>query len=219
MFSTPGSIEIFGYIRFRPPVKNFKLRHWQLQQELLWREEVKKLYSDIELREVNRCNETPAMVFTNEHQDLMKQGEKWMKTTAESCSITTALIITIVFAAAITVPGGSNQESGIPVFKMEIAFTIFALFNALSLFTATTALLLFLSILTTRFSENDFLVSLPRRLIFVLFMLFLSTTDMIVAFCAILFLVFCDQRPWMLAPIAGFACLPISVIVAIKLPL
>ncbi|KAL9992130.1 putative PGG domain-containing protein [Helianthus debilis subsp. tardiflorus] len=78
-----------------------------------------------------------------------------------------------------------SQEFGIPVFKMEIAFTIFALFNALSLFTATTTLLLFLSILTTRFSENDFLVSLPRRLIFGLFMLFLSATGMIVAFCAI----------------------------------
>ncbi|KAF5812996.1 putative PGG domain, ankyrin repeat-containing domain superfamily [Helianthus annuus] len=184
----------------------------QLQRELLWFEEVKKLLLPIEVREVNICKKTQGAVFTKEHQDLMK-------TTTESCSITTALIITIVFAAAITVPGGSNQESGRPVFKMEIAFTIFALFNALSLFKATTSLLLFLSILTTRFSEKDFLVSLPRRLIFGLSMLFLSTTGMIVAFCAILFLVFCDQRPWMLAPIAGFACLPISVIVAIKLPL
>ncbi|MFS7986286.1 hypothetical protein Hanom_Chr11g01008551 [Helianthus anomalus] len=94
-----------------------------------------------------------------------------------------------------------------------------ALSNAFSLFTATTTLLLFLSILTTRFSEKDFLVSLPRRLILGLFTLFLSTIAMIVAFGAILFIVFCDHRPWMLAPIAGFACLPISVIVTIKLPL
>ncbi|MFS7917599.1 putative ankyrin repeat-containing domain, PGG domain, ankyrin repeat-containing domain superfamily [Helianthus anomalus] len=191
----------------------------QLQRELLWREEVTKLLSPKELLTENIYNETPTMVFTREHQDLMKEGENWMKTTAESCSITAALIVTIVFAAAITVPGGSNQESGLPLFKNKIPFTIFAVFNAFSLFTATTSLLLFLSILTTRFSEKDFLVTLPRRLIFGLSTLFLSTMGMIVAFCAILFLVFCDQRPWMLALIAAFACLPISVIVCIKLPL
>ncbi|XP_022003969.2 ankyrin repeat-containing protein NPR4 [Helianthus annuus] len=158
------------------------------------------------------------MVFTKEHLDSIKQGETWMKTTAESCSITAALIVTVVFAAAITVPGG-NQESGLPLFKEKSAFTIFAVSNAFSLFTSATALLLFLSILTARFSEKDFLVSLPRRLIFGLLMLFISTTAMMVAFGAILVLVFCDQRPWMLAPICAFSCLPISVIVTIKVPL
>ncbi|XP_076929605.1 uncharacterized protein LOC143594087 isoform X2 [Bidens hawaiensis] len=191
----------------------------QLQRELIWREEVEKLMLPLERIDKNTDEETPAMVFTKEHRDLMKQGEEWMKLTAESCSITAALIVTIVFAAAITVPGGSNQESGISVFKKESAFTIFAVFNAFSLFTAATSLLLFLSILTARFSEKDFLISLPRRLILGLFTLFLSTTAMIVAFGAILFLVFCDQRPWMLAPISVFACMPISVIVTIKVPL
>ncbi|MFS7917556.1 putative PGG domain-containing protein [Helianthus anomalus] len=190
----------------------------QLQRELLWFEEVKKLFLPIELTRQNKYNETPTMVFTKEHLDLMKQGETWMKTTAESCSITAALIVTVVFAAAITVPGG-NQESGLPLFKEKTAFTIFAVSNAFSLFTSATALLLFLSILTARFSEKDFLVSLPRRLIFGLLMLFISTTAMMVAFGAILVLVFCDQRPWMLAPICAFSCLPISVIVTIKVPL
>ncbi|KAI7746973.1 hypothetical protein M8C21_018815 [Ambrosia artemisiifolia] len=191
----------------------------QLQRELLWFQQVEKLVLPLQLTKKNIYKDTPAMVFTREHWDMLKQGEMWMKTTAESCSITAALIVTVVFAAAITIPGGSNQESGIPLFKNEITFTIFAISNAFSLFTASTALLLFLSILTTRFSEKDFLVSLPRRLIFGLVNLFLSTIAMMVAFCAILFLVFCDQRPWMLAPICAFACLPISVIVTVKLPL
>ncbi|KAJ0599264.1 putative PGG domain-containing protein [Helianthus annuus] len=191
----------------------------QLQRELQWHEEVKSLMLPLEHQQKNMYMETPAMVFEREHADLMKQGENWTKTTAESCSITAALIVTVVFAAAITVPGGSNQESGIPLLKKQIAFTIFAVTNAFSLFTAATALLLFLSILTTRFSEKDFLVSLPRRLIFGLFTLFLSTTSMVVAFGAISYLVFCDHRPYMLAPIVLFACFPILVIVSIKLPL
>ncbi|KAJ0942202.1 putative ankyrin repeat-containing domain, PGG domain, ankyrin repeat-containing domain superfamily [Helianthus annuus] len=177
----------------------------QLQRELLWFEEVKKLVLPFKLREQNKYNETPAMVFTKEHLDLMKEGEIWMKTTAESCSITAALIVTIVFAAAITVPGGSNQESGLPLFKEKTAFTIFAVSNAFSLFTSATALLLFLSILTARFLKKIFWLVYQEA--------------MMVAFGAILFLVFCDQRPWMLAPICAFACLPISVIVTIKLPL
>nr|GEU43164.1 ankyrin repeat-containing protein [Tanacetum cinerariifolium] len=183
----------------------------QLQRELQWHEEVKKLMSPMELTKNNLKRETSDMVFTREHANLLKEGEQWMKTTAESCSITAALIVTIVFAAAITVPGGSNQETGIPLFKKEIALTIFAICDELSLFTAATALLVFLSILTTRFAEEDFLVSLPRRMILGLCALFFSTTAMMVAFGAILFLVFCDQRPWMLAPIGLSACLPILV--------
>nr|GFA35137.1 ankyrin repeat-containing domain, PGG domain protein [Tanacetum cinerariifolium] len=105
------------------------------------------------------------MVFTREHKDLVIEGESWIKKTAESYTITAALIITIVFAAAITVPGGNNQESGIPVFTNNIGFTVFAIADAISLFTAVTSLLMFLSILTTRFAEEDFLFKLPRKLI------------------------------------------------------
>ncbi|MFS8019385.1 putative PGG domain-containing protein [Helianthus anomalus] len=172
----------------------------QLQQELLWFEEVEKqLVLPLQLTEMNIYKETPVMVFTREHQDLLKQGEIWMKTTA-------ALIVTVNLAS--------------PCSKKKYpAFTIFAVCNAFSLFTGATALLLFLSILTARSSEKDFLVSLPRRLIFGLLTLFLSTTAMMVAFGAILFLVFCDQRPWMLAPICAFSFLPISVIVTVKIPL
>ncbi|KAJ9550929.1 hypothetical protein OSB04_014974 [Centaurea solstitialis] len=191
----------------------------QLQRELQWYKEVKKFMSPTELVENNVDKETPKMVFTREHKTLMKEGEKWMKTTAESCSITAALIITIVFAAAITVPGGSNQQTGIPLFRNEIAFTIFAVSDAISLFASSTALLVFLSILTARFSAQDFLVSLPRRLIIGLCTLFISTITMMVSFSAILFLVFCDQRPWMLAPIGGLACFPIAVIVTLQFPL
>ena len=169
--------------------------------------------------EMNADMETPDMVFTREHKDLMKDGEKWMKTTAESCSITAALITTIVFAAAITVPGGSNQETGIPLFRNEIAFTIFAVSDAISLFASSTALLVFLSILTARFSEQDFLVSLPRRLMIGLCVLFISTSAMMVAFSSILFLVFCDQRAWMMGPIGGLACVPIAVVVTLQFPL
>ncbi|KAD4179804.1 hypothetical protein E3N88_28395 [Mikania micrantha] len=172
----------------------------QLQSELQWHQEVKKLVFPTFVTKENIFMETPEMMFTREHEYLVKEGEKWIKAVAESCSITAALIITIVFAAAITVPGGSSQN-GVPVFTNETAFLIFALSDAISLFSSVTALLVFLSILTTRFAEKDYLVRLPIRLIIGLCTLLVSTTAMIVAFSATLFLVFCHQKLWMIAPI------------------
>ncbi|KAK1418415.1 hypothetical protein QVD17_27559 [Tagetes erecta] len=191
----------------------------QLQRELQWHEEVKKHLFPTYITQKNKYQETPDMVFTKAHEKLVKEGEEWMKTTAESCSITAALIITIVFAAAITVPGGSNQENGIPLFKTETAFIIFAIADAMSLFASSTALLVFLSILTARFAEKDFLISLPRRLFIGLFTLLLSTTAMMVAFSATLFLVFCERKRWMLAPICGLAFIPIAFFVSLQFPL
>ncbi|KAJ0752189.1 putative ankyrin repeat-containing domain, PGG domain, ankyrin repeat-containing domain superfamily [Helianthus annuus] len=191
----------------------------QLQRELQWREEVKKLVFPTYITRENIFKETPDMVFTKEHENLVKEGERWMKTTAESCSITAALITTIVFAAAITVPGGSHQEKGTPLFRRKSAFIVFAISDAISLFASSTALLVFMSILTARFAEKDFLVSLPRRLFIGLFSLLLSTTAMMVAFSATLFLVFCDEKLWMLAPICGLALIPIAFFVGLQFPL
>nr|GEY42628.1 ankyrin repeat-containing protein [Tanacetum cinerariifolium] len=192
----------------------------QLQRELQWREEVEKFMEPMQLTDLNIDNETPDMVFTREHANLVNEGEKWLKATAESCIITAALIVTIVFAAAITVPVGSNQETGIPLFKKQIAFTVFAISDAISLFSAVTSLLVFLSIfLDARFTEKDFLLSLPRRLFIALDLLTLSTISMISAFSAVFYLVFCDQRPWMVAPIGAFTCMPIAAIVSLQLPL
>ncbi|KAI7746294.1 hypothetical protein M8C21_026585, partial [Ambrosia artemisiifolia] len=55
----------------------------QLQRELQWREELKKLVFPAYITEENIFKETPDMVFTREHENLVREGEKWMKTTAE----------------------------------------------------------------------------------------------------------------------------------------
>nr|KAJ0196880.1 hypothetical protein LSAT_V11C700362790 [Lactuca sativa] len=192
---------------------------FQLQRELQRRKEVKKLIFPAYITKENIFKETPDMVFTREHENLMKEGEKWMKAVAESCSITAGLITTIVFAAAITVPGGINQELGIPLFIDNTAFTIFAVSDAMSLFASSTTLLMFLSILTGCFSEQDFLHRLPRRMIIGLVTLLLSTTAMMVAFGTTLYLVFCYQRPWMVAPICVLAFLPIAAFSTLQIPI
>ncbi|XP_023755239.1 uncharacterized protein LOC111903718 [Lactuca sativa] len=188
----------------------------QIQRELQWFKEVERFVCPLNVVQKNSFHETPQMVFTREHKELVIDGEKWMKATAESYTITAALITTIMFAAAITVPGGNNQEKGIPIFSHAKAFTIFAISDAISLFASVTSLLMFLSILTARFAEQDFLFKLPSKLIIGLAMLFISTTSMVVAFGATLYLVFGHDNSRILTPIAVFTCLPITAFVTLQ---
>ncbi|KAH6782673.1 hypothetical protein C2S51_007966 [Perilla frutescens var. frutescens] len=191
----------------------------QMQREIQWHKEVDKFISPNTRGRLNKDRKTAAMIFTEEHRDLKVEGEKWMKDTANSYTIAAALIATVVFAAAITVPGGNESDSGYPIFSKESAFTIFAVSDAASLFTSTTSLLMFLSILTSRYAEEDFLYALPKRLCIGLVSLFLSILFMMVAFSSTLYLVFGQKKAWVLIPVAAFACVPISCFVLLQFPL
>ncbi|XP_076926214.1 uncharacterized protein LOC143589286 [Bidens hawaiensis] len=191
----------------------------QMQRELQWFQEVSKLVRPKDREAKNKKQETPIEVFRKEHKDLRQKGEEWMKKTADSYTITAALIITIVFAGAITVPGGNNGETGKAILESKPSFIVFAVSDAISLFTSTTSLLLFLSILTARCAEDDFLYKLPKRLILGLAMLFMSVTTMMIAFSAALYIMFGQENSWILIAIASITCLPIASFVTLQLPL
>ncbi|CAH1437141.1 unnamed protein product [Lactuca virosa] len=137
---------------------------FQMQRELLWFKEVEEMIPPSYRERRNKDGLTPHELFTKEHKDLVKQGEDWMKDTASQCMVVAALIATIVFAAAFTVPGGYNQDDGIPIFFENVAFIIFVVADAISLFSSSASILMFLSILTSRYAERDFLESLPKKL-------------------------------------------------------
>ena len=169
--------------------------------------------------EKNKYGQTPMMLFRKCHEELRKNGEDWMKNTANSYTITAALIITIAFAAAITVPGGNSGDTGKAIFERGTSFIIFVVSDAISLFSSSTSLLLFLSVLTARYREEDFLTTLPTNLIVGLMMLFLSMTSMIVAFSATLYLLFGQENTWILIPISVLTCLPIAAFITLQFPL
>nr|XP_033508369.1 uncharacterized protein LOC104119870 [Nicotiana tomentosiformis] len=191
----------------------------QMQRELQWFKEVKKLVPPSYWEICNNEGKIPSVVFTTEHAELKIKGEQWMKDTANSCTIAAALIATIAFAAAITVPGGNDGESGLPTFARNVAFIVFSISNAASLFTSSTSLLVFLSVLTSRYAEEDFLYALPRSLILGLFTLFLSITLMTISFSATVYIVFGQKKAFVLASVATLACLPIVSFVLLQFPL
>ncbi|KAJ8759792.1 hypothetical protein K2173_009893 [Erythroxylum novogranatense] len=179
----------------------------QLQHELLWFEEVKKVVKKSYVEAKNLTNQTPGEIFLKEHKDLIEKGEKWMRDTADSCMLVATLIATVVFAAAFTVPGGNNQ-AGNPMFLHEAQFQVFAIADAISLIFSVSAVLNFLSILTSRYALKDFLQSLPKKLVQGLVMLFISVVAMMVAYIAAIFIIFKNGLLRIAIPIAVIAIFP-----------
>ncbi|CAI9782234.1 unnamed protein product [Fraxinus pennsylvanica] len=191
----------------------------QMQRELLWFKEVEKNMQPLYKEMKDSEGRTPQMLFTQEHKGLVKNGEKWMKDTTSSCMLVATLITTVMFAAIFTVPGGNNNSTGTPMFLEDKSFIIFCIADALALFSSVTSILMFLSILTSRYAEEDFLESLPKRLIIGLTTLFFSMASMLMAFSASIFIVVGHQLAWIIIPIALTACVPVTLFAFLQFPL
>ncbi|KAM0954936.1 hypothetical protein TB2_023033 [Malus domestica] len=191
----------------------------QMQREWQWYKEVESMVSALGTSPFKEDGLKDArLLFTKNHKELHEKGEKWMKDTASSYIIFSALIITIMFAAAFTVPGGNNQETGFPIFLNEKLFMAFVVSDVISLFSSVTSTLMFLSILTSRYAEDDFLKSLPTKMIIGLSTLFISVTTMMVAFYSAICLMLRD-RSWIIIPIIQLACASVFFFVWMQFPL
>nr|POE55022.1 ankyrin repeat-containing protein itn1 [Quercus suber] len=181
----------------------------QMQRELLWFKAVEKISRPSHMSMKNSEGMIPREVFNKTHRGLLKVGEEAMKATANSCMLVATLISTVVFAAALTVPGASNKISNTPFLSKEQWFMIFILSNAVSLFTSAASIVLLLSILTSSYAQNEFVYSLHARLMFGLTTLFISITTMVLAFIAAIFLIFNYKLEWVPYAIASLACAPV----------
>lgn len=171
--------------------------------------------------EKNENMKTPSTLFSDEHKVLAKEGERWMKNTAGSSMIVGTLISAVMFTTAFTVPGGNNNVTGLPI-MLETERKPFLLFmgsNALSMFTSSTSILMFLGILTARYAEEDFLKSLPTKLIFGIACLFLSIVTMMISFGTALYLMLIKQLAWVSYPIIVFSIIPVALFSLLQFPL
>ena len=167
----------------------------------------------------NSDGKKPSEVFSEQHADLVKEGEKWMKEIANSSTFVSALIVTIMFAAAFTIPGGNNDK-GAPVFLENKLFMVFLVSDSISLFSATTSVLMFLGILTSQYAEVKFLTRLPTKLIIGLSTLFVSIAAMMIAFCAALAILLKESSTKVvMIPIILLACVPVTLFALLQFPL
>ncbi|XAR61168.1 hypothetical protein NMG60_11034797 [Bertholletia excelsa] len=180
----------------------------QMQWEIKWYEFVKNSMPVHFFPRYNKLNQTAKDVFSADHTQLVKDGGEWLNKTSESCSLVAALIATVAFATASTVPGGVKQDSGTPTLENHTAFDVFAISSLVALCFSVTALVMFLAILTSRHQERDFRWNLPRKLLVGLTSLFVSIAAMLVSFCAGHFFVLKDKLKYAAFPLYAVTCLP-----------
>ncbi|KAH9684929.1 hypothetical protein KPL70_013735 [Citrus sinensis] len=91
--------------------------------------------------------------------------------------------------------------------------------HILALFSSISSVLMFLGILISRYEEDDFLLSLPRKLIIGLVTLFFSIASMMVAFGATVHISLSHKWNLVIIPIALVGCVPLTLFALLQFPL
>ncbi|RZC73236.1 hypothetical protein C5167_048716 [Papaver somniferum] len=149
----------------------------------------------------NDQGETPLEVFTREHKDLAKKAEAYTIRTAESCLMVAALVATVAFAAAFTVPGGNYSDDdatnkGKPIFLGKKSFPLFMVVDALALFSSTFSIQVFLTLFLGGYAEARFDYLVTQKLKIGLFSLRISVTSVIIAFSIALSIILGNRYEW-----------------------
>ncbi|KAK2387298.1 hypothetical protein QL285_061094 [Trifolium repens] len=164
----------------------------QMMWDIKWYKYIKGIVPEYFRHRINKEKKTPGEVFKEEHKELLQSSTEWLRDTAESCSVVAALIAGLSFATSGSVPGGNN-DSGKPPLEGQPAFEGFAISSLIGLYFSGTALIMFLSILTSRKQIEDFNINLPTKLLAGLTSLFVSIVAMFISFCAGHFFVLTDK--------------------------
>ncbi|KAA8526402.1 hypothetical protein F0562_008395 [Nyssa sinensis] len=200
------------------PEKIMRSPALQLQKDLLRFERINKICSENFFKLINSNGQTAEELFAKTNEKLCREAEEWLKRTAESCSIVAVLIATVAFAAAYTIPGGSNG-TGAPILLKQPFFFVFTISDVLSLTSTLTSVIVFLSILTSSFRLEDFKFSLPRKLMLGLTFLIFSVLMMMLSFAATIIPMIHNKEQWTKIALSAVALLPVTVFTLSYIPL
>ncbi|KAF9672128.1 hypothetical protein SADUNF_Sadunf11G0008500 [Salix dunnii] len=182
----------------------------KLQEELQWFEKVQEVIPSHYATLTNKEGKTAGDLFKESHEKQLENAQKWIKETTQSCSTVAALVATVVFAAAYTVPGGSDEE-GTPNFITSPYFLVFTVSDVLSLASSLTSLVVFLSLLTSPFELKEFHISLPRKLLVGFTFLFFAVITTMLSFGATILILIQSERKLTTLLLSIAAFLPVLV--------
>jgi len=157
----------------------------------------------------NKDGKTAREVFIEEHKPLIEEGKNWIKDRSNSCMLVATLIATITFAAAITVPGGS-QDKGIPILLPDKTFIVFILSDAVAFFLSMASLVMLLPHSNGPNNEEGFAIEgFAIRLMIGLTHLVVALVATTIAFTAALSMFLGKRYKLFNIYICLFACAPI----------
>ncbi|KAJ9697568.1 hypothetical protein PVL29_009410 [Vitis rotundifolia] len=189
----------------------------QMQWEVKWYQYVQNSMR-FEIRK-NLDERTPDEIFQGEHANLEDESKRWLNSTSNSCSFIAALIATVAFASSASVPGGVNQDTGVPLLLDHLAFSIFAMSSLLALSCSMISLLIFLAIFVSKDQNKDFTKNLPRNFLLGLTSLFISIAAMLTCFCSGNFLMLKHQLKYAAIPVYALTGLVMAYFVLKHFPL
>ncbi|KAA3478764.1 ankyrin repeat-containing protein [Gossypium australe] len=190
----------------------------KLQQELTWFEDVKNQMPSHFIMHLNKKETTADNLFKDNHRDLLKTAQEWVKNTSQSCSTVAILVATVVFTAAYTAPGGFLQN-GRPILLDEPLYSFFTVMDVAGLASSLTSVVIFLSILTASLEFEDFHHRLPRNLSLGFTFLFFSVTSTMMTFTATILLLVHLEKKWTATLTYAAAFLPICLFALFQFPL
>ncbi|KAI8006654.1 hypothetical protein LOK49_LG07G02205 [Camellia lanceoleosa] len=129
---------------------------------------------------------TPKELFEEEHKDMINKAEKVVKDINSCLMLVSTLIGTVNYAALFTVPGGFDQDKGLPIFFTKAKngredLRLFMVYVGGSLVASLLGLGTQLSIQVSRFNSNDFYISLPLKFLCTITSLFYAAAFSITA--------------------------------------
>ncbi|KAI4353987.1 hypothetical protein L6164_002901 [Bauhinia variegata] len=191
---------------------------YQLQEELRWFHRVHEMLPPYLVIHCNDDNLTAEDLFDKQHDTMLNDAQEWMKDTAQSCSTVAVLVATVVFAAAYTIPGGTD-ERGLPIFLSSPVFLFFTIMDVVALASSLASVVMFLSILTSPFEMQDFRKALPRKLSVGFALLFFSLITTMLAFSATMLLTIRLQKDkWTSTLVYSAAFFPVAVFGLFQFP-
>ncbi|XP_057797231.1 ankyrin repeat-containing protein At5g02620-like [Salvia miltiorrhiza] len=167
---------------------------FEMLMEMLWFERVKAAVPPSSLEMRNKDGHTPRELFSKRHHSLLNKSKTWIKNTADSCMLISTLIFTVAFASAFSVPGGYDQETGIPVLVKTKWFSSFVIFEALAMLSSACSIIFFLRIMMSSFEEVDFMHLVPNVFAVALIALSFSVFGAVSAFMSAYFLVYVEEK-------------------------
>ncbi|XP_068318463.1 ankyrin repeat-containing protein NPR4-like [Pyrus communis] len=179
----------------------------QLQEELHWFERVKGIIPPHYTIHHSLYNQTADDLFNSWHDELLEEAQKWVKDTAQSCSTVAVLVATVVFAAAYTIPGGTNGQNGLPLFQNDPLFLLFTCMDVVAIASSLSSVAFFLSVLSSPLEYPLFVSSIPNKIMAGFVLLFISMATTMLAFAATILLLIRVEKKWtksLLYPIAFF---------------
>ncbi|MFS7909343.1 putative ankyrin repeat-containing domain, PGG domain, ankyrin repeat-containing domain superfamily [Helianthus anomalus] len=123
---------------------------FQMLTDFLWYQEVSHILPPSCREMWNAAGQTPHEVFVENHNKLFLDGTKWIYDSINISMVIAALVCGIGFAVVYAIPGGFDQDNGLPVLLHNRYFIAFIVMDAISFIFSASSILQFLSVILSR---------------------------------------------------------------------